>query len=599
MGPTNQPTRTDETPLFIAHDEGDSRPISHDIRDSADIPLLVLPPTEPIYDHVELVTRSHGTNQSTQDSFQSFEQDVYQSLQRDAAEFQGQSSLSWQLQDLADLTADVSLASVGNSIQPVEQSWQASLSPWTLQDQTQNVWQHHHEDVPSESLPITTWELGQGTAKAFQYSPNVQVQSHGLPRRRSRYLRSPAMPIVSGTSPIGTSAAGTLVDSSMDPIQRWRNSPPETEAASLSAIANALRNNPLRGQARTSSLNNNHADFRPRSTVSFASGSSLSSGSAASASSVSRRGRVVKRTRPAKGKTADKRRFPCTFCCDSFKSKFDWARHEQSLHLSVQGWLCAPFGSVVISAVTGCSSCAYCGLTNPTTTHLEDHNSNSCENSQIYTRKDHLVQHLRSIHNVKDPPLIDSWKVEGPPIASRCGFCDLRMETWQDRIDHLVSHFRKGKTMDDWKGNHGFDSGIAARVTNAIPPYLIASESKTYAPFSAATPNPIQAEHIQQITRSAEAWTASELVTESREPTISLQDKSFPELLAFHLGRFAQHQMRLGIIPTDKMFQDEARRLQFGTVDPLDDTVADNQEWLSLFRSQHLDDSAGSQDRLP
>ncbi|KAM0208729.1 hypothetical protein ACHAPA_005551 [Fusarium lateritium] len=497
---------------------------------------------------------------------------------------------------MADLTTDATLASVGNPIQPIEHSWQTSLLPWTLQDQAQHVWQHHHEAGLSGGLPTATWELGHGAAKAFQYSPTVQVQSQGLPRRRSRYLRSPAMPIVSGTSPIKTSAVGTLTDSSMDPIQRWRNSPPETEAASLAAIADALRNDSLRGQAHTSSRNDGHAGFGTASTVSFTSGSSLSSGSAASASSVSRRGRVVKRARPIKGKTAEKRRFPCTFCCDSFKSKFDWARHEQSLHLSVQGWLCAPFGSVVLSAVAGCSSCAYCGLLNPTESHLEDHNSNLCENSQIYTRKDHLVQHLRSIHNLQDPPMIDSWKIEGPPITSRCGFCDLRMETWQERIDHLVSHFRKGKTMNDWKGEHGFVSEIAAQVTNAIPPYLIASESNTYAPFSAAAPNPIQAEHLQQITMSAEAWTGSELVT---EPTISLQDKSFPELLAFHLGRFAQHQMRLGVIPTDRMFQDEARRLQFGTVDPLDDTVADNQEWLSLFRSEHLDDSADSHDRLP
>ncbi|KAM0544496.1 hypothetical protein ACHAPJ_011790 [Fusarium lateritium] len=579
MEPTTQPANTDHLPPLTAHDEGD-----------------ILPPAELTYAQLGLSTEFDNICQVAQGSFQNFEQDVLQSLPYDAEGFQHQNITLWQPQGLTDLTTDTSLVSRENPIQSADQPWQTSLSPRTLQDQAQDVW-HHHEAGPGEALPTPIWELDQGVAKAIQYPPNVQVQSHGLPRRRSRYLRSPAVPMVSRPISIETSAPGNLTASSMDPIQRWRNSPPETEAASLSAIADALRNNPLPGQTQSSS--HGHANFQPGSTKSFASGSSLSSGSAASASSVSRRGRVVKRTRPAKGKTVEKRRFPCTFCCDSFKSKFDWARHEQSLHLSVQGWLCAPFGSVVISAATGYSSCAYCGLANPTTTHLEDHNSTSCENSQIYTRKDHLVQHLRSIHNVQDPPLIDSWKVEGPPIASRCGFCDLRMETWQERTDHLVSHFRKGKTMDDWKGEHGFDSVIAAQVTNAIPPYFIASESKTYAPFSAAAPNPIQAEHLQQITRSAEAWTGSELVTEFTEPTISLQDKSFPELLTFHLGRFAQHQMRLGIIPTDNMFQDEARRLQFGTVDPLDDTIADNQEWLSLFRSQHFDDSADSQNRLP
>ncbi|RTE84684.1 hypothetical protein BHE90_000818 [Fusarium euwallaceae] len=382
--------------------------------------------------------------------------------------------------------------------------------------------------------------------------------------------------------PIETPGPSVLA---MDPIQRWRNSPPETEPASLSAIADALRNTPLRGQTSTSSLNSR------RSAVSTISGSSLSSGSAASASSSARRSRVSKRTRP-KAKAAEKRRFPCTFYCDSFKSKFDWARHERSLHLNIEGWRCAPFGSVEISAMTGGGSCAYCGLVDPTPTHLEDHDITLCKKDQIYARKDHLVQHLRCIHHVQDTPSIDSWKVEGPPVSSRCGFCDLRMETWQERTDHLVSHFRRGKTMDDWKGEHDFEPMIAALVTNAIPPYLIASDSKTYAPFSAMAPNLAHADHLQQITKSAEqsfeAWSGSD--PESGAPTISLHDKSFPELLAFHLGRFAQHQTRLGVVLTDKMFQDEARRLQFGSVDPLDDTVADNEEWLSLFRSQHLED---------
>lgn len=149
--------------------------------------------------------------------------------------------------------------------------------------------------------------------------------------------------------------------------------------------------------------------------------------------------------------------------------------------------------------------------------------------------------------------------------------------------------------MDDWKGGHDFEPEIAAQVTNAIPPYFIASESKTYAPFSAKNPNPTHAEHLKQINQAAEqsfeAWSGSEPSPESGAPAISLHDKAFPELLAFHLGRFAQHQTRLGVPLTDKMFQDEARRLQYGNVDPLDDTIADNEEWLSLFRSQHLEES--------
>ena len=41
-----------------------------------------------------------------------------------------------------------------------------------------------------------------------------------------------------------------------------------------------------------------------------------------------------------------KRMFQCTFCTDTFKSKYDWTRHEKSLHLSLEKWICAPSGYV-------------------------------------------------------------------------------------------------------------------------------------------------------------------------------------------------------------------------------------------------------------
>ncbi|EXK77134.1 hypothetical protein FOQG_18150 [Fusarium oxysporum f. sp. raphani 54005] len=298
MEPTDQLAKTVELPPFTAHGEGD-----------------ILTPSELAYAQLGLATEFDNITHVTQDSFPT--------LQQDSGEPQGQNLLSWQLQDFAHPSTDATSVSVGNPIQPPHWSWQASPSPWSLQDQTQEIWPHRHQAGLGEVSP--TWELGQGAAKALQQSPSVQIQPHGLPRRRSRYLRSPALPVASGSSPIETSGSGTLVDGAMDPIQRWRNSPPETEAASLVAIADALRNTPLRGSASISSLKNRRMDVQAGSTVSFTSGSSLSSGSATSASSVARRGRVLKRTRPnaAKGKTVEKRRFPCTFCCDSFKNVTD------------------------------------------------------------------------------------------------------------------------------------------------------------------------------------------------------------------------------------------------------------------------------------
>lgn len=34
----------------------------------------------------------------------------------------------------------------------------------------------------------------------------------------------------------------------------------------------------------------------------------------------------------------DRRPYECTFCTDSFKTKYDWQRHEKSLHLSLESW---------------------------------------------------------------------------------------------------------------------------------------------------------------------------------------------------------------------------------------------------------------------
>lgn len=407
-------------------------------------------------------------------------------------------------------------------------------------------------------------------------------------------------------------------------MQRWRESPPETEPASLSAIADALNHTTLGSHHSAESLNSHHFGSRAASTVSFGSGTSRSSASNASANSTTfrvssdrSRGRVTKRTRPTKVKEKSKenRIFPCTFCCDSFKSKYDWARHEKSLHLNLQSWRCAPFGGIIVSPDTGRAHCAYCSLLDPDPQHLVSHNHGSCENqgqTPTFARKDHLVQHLRLIHHVKTLPIIDSWKDEGPPVTSRCGFCDASMQSWEERADHLSKHFRKGLTMDNWKGEHCFTSSIAGKITHAMPPYLIASESRALIPFSVTNhETKDQLSQIQQASdKSLGTWdgdlTGMPVSALSAEPKIQLaplnslcEDTSsmtFPEVLALHLGRYAQEQMKLGIIPTDRMFQDEARRIMFESIDPWDQTIADNDDWLSQFRDSHLNNIPGSRE---
>ncbi|KAL7963531.1 hypothetical protein V8C34DRAFT_310494 [Trichoderma compactum] len=464
-------------------------------------------------------------------------------------------------------------------------------------------------------------------AGIFQYSSIAENQPPGLPRRRSRYFRSQQyQPTLSPPIDI---ASPTAVADALDPMQRWRESSPKTEPASLSAIVDALKHTPLRTCSSSSgSLNSQRVGSRAASTIRFGSGTSYSSTSNASTSSATfqsssnrPRGRVMKRTRAnttkMKEKDQEKRIFPCTFCCDSFKSKYDWARHETSLHLNLERWRCAPFGGTVVSPETERAHCAYCSMLDPNAKHLESHNHGACESqgqTPTFSRKDHLVQHLRLAHHVETLPIIDSWKDQGPPVSSRCGFCDIRMQTWQERVDHLAKHFRKGATMDSWKGEHCFESSVAVKVTHAMPPYLIGAEPKALIPVSVTSHG--TKDHLPQIQQATEQslgiWdggrTTSPISGPGPSPELTTQpaplgsfseetsSMTFPEVLALHLGRYAQELIRLGIIPTDRMFQDEARWIMFDSVDPWDQTIADNDNWLSLFRDRHLKNTSVSKE---
>ncbi|KAJ5481610.1 hypothetical protein N7475_000422 [Penicillium sp. IBT 31633x] len=118
------------------------------------------------------------------------------------------------------------------------------------------------------------------------------------------------------------------------------------------------------------------------------------------------------------------------------------------LHLNLGGWICAPHGFSPISPSTGWRHCAYCHCPEPSNENLEQHNHTHCLNARrTFHRKDHLVQYLKRVHYVDAIPAIDEWKVEGPTVTSRCGFCDRRLETWDRRIDHLAQHFREGATI--------------------------------------------------------------------------------------------------------------------------------------------------------
>ncbi|KJK64604.1 hypothetical protein P875_00011120 [Aspergillus parasiticus SU-1] len=231
----------------------------------------------------------------------------------------------------------------------------------------------------------------------------------------------------------------------------------------------------------------------------------------------------------------------------------------------------------------------------PGTEHLDEHNYQAClSGTRAFRRKDHLVQHLRLTHNLEAIPLIDDWKTPAPTVTSRCGFCDRRLSSWEERVDHIASHFRNGSTMDCWKGEHDFPPEITKHVTNSLPPYYIGHDSRCLVPFSVT--NAHAKDQLDQITSRLDWNTAIESNTPNAPAQALSSDRdstnplnSLLEVLASHLGRYTRQKLAQGIIPTDEMLQQESRRLVYDSEDPWDQTIFDNPEWLAAFRREHIE----------
>ncbi|KFA72482.1 hypothetical protein S40288_06642 [Stachybotrys chartarum IBT 40288] len=314
---------------------------------------------------------------------------------------------------------------------------------------------------------------------------------------------------------------GTPALEAMNPLQRWEHSPPEHEPASITAISRAVTassadlssglNSPfslnytddgssrsLCNQSSASSLGTSHSSGGSLGSA-YSHGSRNSWGSFGSAPFNNRAHRRRRRRRgtpklQADGKTnlaIPLKTFQCTFCTETFRTKHDWQRHEKSLHLSLERWVCAPHGPRAVKPDGGSLSCVFCGVPNPDDAHIESHNHSACQERTLeertFYRKDHLNQHLRLVHNVKFTEWsMKSWKVATPEIRSRCGFCGIVMDTWSIRVDHLADHFKTGYSMADWKGDWGFDVPVLDMIENSIPPYLIHHERTTPLPFVAS-----------------------------------------------------------------------------------------------------------------
>lgn len=455
-----------------------------------------------------------------------------------------------------------------------------------------------------------------------------------LPRRRSLYSRS--------RPSFRKSALPVSVN---EPL--WMPDDPQgVEPAGAFDVNSSAEHLPLRRSDSSASIASIGSECSNSSAYSTASASSATSTSRRNSSS-HRRQRKKTVSSGSRKENADPRPFKCTFCCDAFKSKYDWRRHEKSLHLDLEVYRCAPPEGTVICPDSLGRRCAYCHFAEPDQTHLEGHNHSACASrapaARSFRRRDHLAQHLRVFHKLQTlPQLDDNWVDQVPPVTSRCGFCDSRLASWEERADHLAAHFRQGSTMRDWQGGHGFDDNISARLTNALPPYYLGTEARSLVPFSAtsaetkdhfaqisarmgayqqqhhdnesstnrplaqsyedqanlsATPaatTPLMTADIPPATTPQQPAPATTTITDTTTNTASaLQDSraltasAFADILASHLARFALEYKALGIRASDEMLQREARQVLYSSDDPWNQTIADIPLWLQEFRERH------------
>lgn len=457
-------------------------------------------------------------------------------------------------------------------------------------------WLHEHNDNPYPTEPEKD-QLKQTTGLT-----RTQISNWLANARRRGKVRT-----VPGTHPLPPGAVDIPGQpqprdvSLMTPLERWKYSPPENEPATISDITRSLANPPfdpsrqrsthsghVRGRHPGSSTNeSSHASSEHKRHTASASSvdtsrSSLSDLSFASAfshrsslwsfGSMDRKERRRRRKASAPVNTFNQQKaraarpFQCTFCTDSFAAKYDWQRHEKSMHLILDRWTCSPHGGV--TEENGILRCVFCSASNPDKDHLETHNYISCQEKSIqertFYRKDHLNQHLRLMHDAKFQPCMEKWQSSITNIESRCGFCGSVLHTWKDRVEHLAGHFRGGANMSQWQGDWGFEPSIQERVENAVPPYLIDYEW-----------------------RSPDPWTTVQSQVDGTSPGLSNPtDVNCYLRLSRELTAYIHNQVAQGIIPTDQALQAEARRVIYGSDDAWNQTCADNSLWLSILKRE-------------
>ncbi|KAF2260938.1 hypothetical protein CC78DRAFT_570927 [Lojkania enalia] len=184
--------------------------------------------------------------------------------------------------------------------------------------------------------------------------------------------------------------------------------------------------------------------------------------------------------------------FLCTFCPRAFKTKYEWKRHEDSIHALRTTWICCSTNQDPLQP------CLFCGRPEPDEYHMSTHRYQQCRNKpeqqRTFFRRDHFIQHLHHVHfaNSKHPSedlgcqgrlttsqghkfgckdLSMVWRKFSSPMRPddpmlHCGFCGETLNNWNARCDHVAEHLITG----GWPRSAWWPKRLQNRLDNLCIP---------------------------------------------------------------------------------------------------------------------------------
>ncbi|KAM0798465.1 hypothetical protein BDR22DRAFT_891258 [Usnea florida] len=145
----------------------------------------------------------------------------------------------------------------------------------------------------------------------------------------------------------------------------------------------------------------------------------------------------------------------CSVCENprKFATCDGWKRHMKEHETR---YPCMPQGHEM-HTVQG-PMCVLCGLLNPGEQHYDSHKISSCSNKGLnarsYTRKGHLINHLKS-HGIPDgSALAERWRNTETKKFFSCGFCIACFHTHTDQLNHIDNaHYKMHQHISEWNAD--------------------------------------------------------------------------------------------------------------------------------------------------